>query len=76
MESHTYYDYSGMDNGTKVHHFLQGTKSTELEAVINVLQAQQEKNCKNFYATVSYLGQIVMNKGFTMQSVCIANNRS
>ena len=40
MESLTEYGYSGMYNGTKVLHFLQGVKSTELEAAVNVVQAQ------------------------------------
>ena len=37
MESLTDYDYSEMNNGTKVPHFLQGIKSTELEAADNVV---------------------------------------
>ena len=36
MESLTDYGYSGMDNGTKVHHFLQVIKSTEVEVGLNV----------------------------------------
>ena len=40
MESLIDYGYSGMDNGTKVCHFLQGIKSTDLEAAVNVVQAK------------------------------------
>ena len=57
-------------------HFLQGTKSTELETVINLIWIQPEKCGMNFDATVSYLGQMVMNKGPSMQSVHIAKTRS
>ena len=39
----TDHGYSGIDNGAKVHHFLQGIKGFELEATINVVQAQSEK---------------------------------
>ena len=67
-----YYGYSGMDNDTKVHHFLQDIKSTELEAAVNVVWAQPEKYGVDFDATVSYLGQMVTKKSLVMQSVCIA----
>ena len=43
IESLTDYHYSGMGNSTKVCHFLQGMKSTELEAAVNVVWAQPEK---------------------------------
>ena len=43
MESLTDYGYSGMDDSTKVHHFLQGIKSPQLEAAVNVVCAQPEK---------------------------------
>ena len=55
-----------MDNGTKVPHFLQLIKSTELEAAVNVFQAQLEKYGKDFNATVSYLGNMVTEKGYKM----------
>ena len=48
MESLTDYGYSGMDNGTKVSHFLQGIKSTELEAAVNAVWAQPEKYGSEF----------------------------
>ena len=63
MESLPDYDYSGMDNGTNVHHFLQGIKSTELEAAVNVFWVQPEKYGMDFDATVPYLGQMDMKKG-------------
>ena len=43
MDSLRDYGYSGMDNGIKVNHFVQGNKSPELEAVVNVVCAQPEK---------------------------------
>ena len=69
MESFTDYGYSGMDNGTKVCHFLQGIKSPELETVVNVVCAQQGKYGTDFDTVVSYLGQMIMKKGLIMQSV-------
>ena len=72
MESLTDYHYSGMDNGTKVCHFLQGIKSSELEATVNVVHSQPEKYGTDFDAVGSYLGQMVMKKGLIMQSVQIA----
>ena len=65
-----------MDNGTKVCHFLQGIKSTELEAVANVVWAQPEKHGIDFNATMSYLGQTVMKKSLILQSVHIAMTES
>ena len=59
IESLTDYGYSGMDDGTKVCPFLQGNKNTELEAAVNVVQAQLETYCTDFHAMVLYLGQIV-----------------
>ena len=44
MESLTDYGSSGMDNSTKVCHFLQGMKNTEMEAVVNVVWAQPENH--------------------------------
>ena len=76
MERLADYGYSGMGNGTKVHHFLQDIKSTELEAAVNVIQAQPEKNGTDFDTTVSYLGQTVTKKGPFVQSVHIAKTRS
>ena len=52
-----------MDNGTKVCHFLQGIKSPELEAAVNVVCTQPEKYGTDFDATVSYLDQMVTKKG-------------
>ena len=52
MESLTEYGYSGMNNGTKVHHFLQGIKSPELEVMINVVCSQPEKYGTDFDAVV------------------------
>ena len=63
IESLLDHGYSGMDEGTEDHHFLQGIKSTELEAVVYVVQAQPEKYGKYFDITVSYLGHLVMKKG-------------
>ena len=54
VESLTDYGYSCMDNGTKVCHFLQGIKGTELEAAVNVVPAQPEKYGTDFNATMSY----------------------
>ena len=48
MESLTDYGYSGMDNGTKVHHFLQDIKSNDLKAAVSVVWAQQEKYGTDF----------------------------
>ena len=76
MEGLTGYDCSGMDNGTKVCNFLQGIKSPELEAVVNVVHAQPEKNGMDFDAVVSYLGQMVIKKALIMQSAWIASTRS
>ena len=72
MESLTDYGYSGMNNGTKVGHFLQGIKSIELKAAVNVVWAQPKKYETDFDATVSYLGQMVIKKSLIMQSVHIA----
>ena len=76
MKSLKDYGYSGMDNGTKVRHFLQGTKSPELEAVVNVVLAQPEKYGTDFDTTMSYLGQMDMKKSLVMQSVCITKTVS
>ena len=65
-----------MDDGTKVHHFLQGIKSSELEAAVNAVQAQLEKNDKDFDMTVSYLSQMVTKKSYAMQSNCIVKTSS
>ena len=76
MESLTDCGYSGIDNGTKACHFLQGIKSTELEAVVNIVQAQLEKYGTDFDATVPYLVQLVMEKSTSMQSVHIVRTRN
>ena len=51
----------------KVHHFLQGIKGSELEAVVNVVWAKQEKYGTDYDAIISYLGQKVMKK--SVQSI-------
>ena len=65
MKSLKDYGYSGMDNDIKVHHFLQGIKSPELEAVVNVVCAQLVKYSTDFDALVSYLGQMVTKKAWS-----------
>ena len=72
MESITDYGYSKMDNGTKVCHFLPEIKSTGLKAGLNLVEAQPEKHGTDFDATVLCLSQMVMKKGTSMQSICIA----
>ena len=76
MESLTDFGYSGVDNCIKVHLFLQGIKSIELEAVVNVVQAQSGKYCMDFDATASYLGQMVMKEDPSMQYVNITKTIS
>ena len=39
MESLVDHDYSGINHGTKVHHFLQEIKNIELEAAVHVAWA-------------------------------------
>ena len=56
IESITDYGYIDIDNGIKLCHFLQGIKSPELEAVVNVVHPQPEKYGTDFDATMSYLG--------------------
>ena len=75
MESLTDYSYSGMDNGTKVHHFFQGIKSTELEAAVKVVWTKPGKYGTDFDAAASYLGHMVMKEDPSMQSVHIAKIR-
>ena len=72
MESLTDYGYSRMDNGSKVYHFLQGVKNTELEAAVNVVWAQPEKYGTDLDTTMSYMGQMVTKNSILMQSVHIA----
>ena len=76
IESITDYGYSGMDNGTKVCHFLQGIKSTELVAAVNVVWAQPEMYGMDLSTTMSFLGQMVTKKVLTMQSVHTRKTRS
>ena len=76
MESLPDYGCSGMDSGTKVHHFLKGIKSLELEEAVNIFHAQPEKYGTDFNATMSYLGQMVMKKILILQSVQITKTRS
>ena len=66
MESLTDYGYSGMDYGTKVCHFLQGVKSSELDAAVNVFCTQPEKYGTGFVATMSYLSQMIATKDLIM----------
>ena len=66
MDNLANHGYSGINDGTKVYHFLQGIKCTELEGAVNVVQAQPEKYGKNFGTTVSYLGWMIMKKGYNM----------
>ena len=61
-----------MNNCTNVSHFLQGINSIELKAAVNVGQAQAENYETDFDATMSYLGQMVMKKETSMQSLHIA----
>ena len=63
MESLTDHGCSVMDSCTKVHHYLQGIKSLELETAVNVVQAQPEKYGMDFDVTMSYMGHMVMRKG-------------
>ena len=76
MESLTDYGYSGMDNGTKICHFLQGIKSPVLEAAVDVVCAQPEKYGTDFDMTTSYLGQMVTKKVLIVQSVRISKTGS
>ena len=66
MESIADHGYSDIEDGTKVHHFLQGIKSTELETPKNFVKAQPEKYDKDFDMTVFYLGQMVTKEGYAM----------
>ena len=56
MESLADNGYSGVNNGTEICHFLQGIKSTELEAAVNVVCAQPKKYLTDSDATMSFLG--------------------
>ena len=76
MESLVGYVFSRMEDGTKVHHFFLGIKSTEFGAAVNVFWSQQEEYGKHFDKTVSYLGQMVSKTGYTMQPIHIAKTRS
>ena len=55
MKSLADYGYSGLDNCTKVCHFLKRVQRTELEAMVSVVHAQPEKYNMDFDATVSCL---------------------
>ena len=76
MENLTDYGYSGMENCTMVCHFLQGIKSPELEAAVNVVGAQPEKYGTDFDTVVSYLGKMVPEKRLIILLVQIATTRS
>ena len=75
MESLDDHGYSGIDGGTKVHHFLQEIISTELETAVNIVWAQPEKHVKDFDTMVSYLSQTVTKEACNMQSLHIAKTR-
>ena len=66
MEILTDYRYSGIDNGTNIHHYLQGIKSPELEASVNVVCTKAEKYGMDFKDTMSSLGQMVTKKVLIM----------
>ena len=76
MESIADHGYNSIHDGMKVCHLLQGIKITELEAAVNVVWAQPEKYHKDFDTNVSYLGQMVKNKGCNMQFIHIAKTGS
>ena len=76
MKRLKYYGYIGMNKGKRVCHFLQGIRCSELEAAVNVVLVQPEKYGTDFCKSVSYVGQMVMKKGSTMQSINIAKTRS
>ena len=69
MRGVTDYGCSGMNNGIKVCHFIQAIRGHELEAPVNVVQAQPEKHGMDFDTTMSYLGQMLMKKSLVMQSI-------
>ena len=71
MESLANHGYSGTDDATKVYHFFQGMKRAELEAMVNVVNVQWQKYGKDFDAMMSYIGQMVMKKGYNVQPVHI-----
>ena len=76
MECLSDYCYSGINDGTKVHHFLHDIERTELDVVVNVIWAQPEKYGKNFDAMTSYLCQVVTKKGYNVKSIHIAKTGS
>ena len=65
-----------MDNGTKVCHFLQDIKGTELKAVVNVVQAKPERYGTEFDTTIPYLSQIVTKKPFSAICLYCRNQQS
>ena len=67
---------SGNNNETNVHSFLQESKSTELEAAVNVVWVQPKKYTKYVDTMVPYPCQMVIMKGYNMQFVNIEKNRS
>ena len=52
MKTDSDYGYNGMDNCTKVCHFPNQIKSTEVEAVVNIVQVQPQKDGIDFDGTV------------------------
>ena len=76
MESLADHGYSDIDFGIKVGPFLQGIKSTESEAAVNVVQAQPEESGEDFDGTMPYLGQMVTHNCYNMHSVHIAKTGS
>ena len=71
MESLTDYGYSGMDNGTNVHHFLQKIKITTLEAAVNAVHNQRSMA----KILMSYFVHMVRKKSYTKQSIRTAKTR-
>ena len=56
----------GINSGINACHFFQEIRRTKFEAVINVVWAQPEWYGKDFYATVSYLAQMVAKNGYNL----------
>ena len=67
MESFAEGDYSSIDDGN----IPQGIRSTELEAVVNVVQAQTKKYRNDFDASISYMPSIQIIKTMS-QKWCLS----
>ena len=70
MESLKAHSCSGINNSTKVYHFLQAIRCTSLYPAVNVEGVQLEKYGRNFNVTMSSLGKIMTKKGNNVQSIC------